>query len=91
MFLATYLPHEDAPLGEDVDTVPMIVSVSSNAWGFFIHTNVRWRLGWFEWVISSPAFHHWHHTNDSAAVLNNQYGCPLTSDTEGEPVKTAGV
>ena len=27
-----------------------------------IHANVRWRLGPLEEVISSPAFHHWHHT-----------------------------
>ena len=31
-------------------------------WGFLIHANVRWRLGPLEWVISTPAFHHWHHT-----------------------------
>jgi len=33
-------------------------------WGFFIHANVRWRLGWLESVIATPAFHRWHHTND---------------------------
>jgi sterol desaturase/sphingolipid hydroxylase (fatty acid hydroxylase superfamily) len=31
-------------------------------WGFLIHANVRWRLGPLAWVVSSPAFHHWHHT-----------------------------
>jgi sterol desaturase/sphingolipid hydroxylase (fatty acid hydroxylase superfamily) len=31
-------------------------------WGFLIHANVRWRLGPLKWVISTPAFHHWHHT-----------------------------
>jgi sterol desaturase/sphingolipid hydroxylase (fatty acid hydroxylase superfamily) len=31
-------------------------------WGFFIHSNVRWRLGPLEWLIATPAFHHWHHT-----------------------------
>ena len=31
-------------------------------WGFLIHANVRWRFGPLEWVISTPAFHHWHHT-----------------------------
>ena len=61
------------PLGDTVDLVPAIVTVVGNAWGFFIHTNVRWRLGWFEWLIASPAFHHWHHTNDSPEVLNKNY------------------
>jgi sterol desaturase/sphingolipid hydroxylase (fatty acid hydroxylase superfamily) len=31
-------------------------------WGFLIHANVRWRLGPLEWLIATPAFHHWHHT-----------------------------
>jgi sterol desaturase/sphingolipid hydroxylase (fatty acid hydroxylase superfamily) len=30
----------------------------------FIHANIRWRLGWLEWLIATPAFHHWHHTNE---------------------------
>jgi sterol desaturase/sphingolipid hydroxylase (fatty acid hydroxylase superfamily) len=31
-------------------------------WSYFIHANLRWRLGPLEEVISSPFFHHWHHT-----------------------------
>jgi len=31
-------------------------------WGFFIHANVRWRLGPLERLVATPAFHHWHHT-----------------------------
>ena len=31
-------------------------------WGFMIHANVRWRFGPLEWLVSTPAFHHWHHT-----------------------------
>ena len=31
-------------------------------WSFFVHANLRWRLGPLEEIISSPAFHHWHHT-----------------------------
>ena len=33
-------------------------------WSYFIHANLRWRLGPFEELITSPAFHHWHHTRD---------------------------
>lgn len=40
------------------------VAIFGTIWGFFIHANVRWRLGPLEWLISTPAFHHWHHTND---------------------------
>src|SRR6185503_10290439 len=38
------------------------IAVFGLLWGFFIHANVRWRLGPLEQLISSPAFHHWHHT-----------------------------
>lgn len=53
------------------------VAVVANIWGFFIHSNVSWRLGWFEWLISSPAFHHWHHTNDRPELLNKNYAAML--------------
>jgi sterol desaturase/sphingolipid hydroxylase (fatty acid hydroxylase superfamily) len=47
------------PSGSMIATLIMLVSI---IWGFFIHSNLRWRLGPLEWVVSSPAFHHWHHT-----------------------------
>ena len=40
------------------------VLLSGSMWGYFIHSNVRWRLGPIEWLLTTPAFHHWHHTND---------------------------
>ena len=40
------------------------VAIFGTLWGFFIHANVGWRLGPLEWLVSTPAFHHWHHTND---------------------------
>ena len=40
------------------------IAIFGTIWGFFIHANVRWRLGPLEWLVSTPAFHHWHHTND---------------------------
>lgn len=40
------------------------VAIFGTIWGFFIHANVRWRLGPLEHLVSTPAFHHWHHTND---------------------------
>ena len=45
--------------------VAAYVAVFGTVWGFFIHANVRWRLGPLEHLVSTPAFHHWHHTNDS--------------------------
>jgi sterol desaturase/sphingolipid hydroxylase (fatty acid hydroxylase superfamily) len=42
--------------------VPILVALVAIMWGFFIHANLRWRFGPLEWLISTPAFHHWHHT-----------------------------
>ena len=39
----------------------------------FIHANVKWRFGWLEWLVATPAFHHWHHANESAETSNKNY------------------
>jgi sterol desaturase/sphingolipid hydroxylase (fatty acid hydroxylase superfamily) len=31
---------------------------------------VRRRFGWLEWLIATPAFHHWHHTRSEHADRN---------------------
>jgi sterol desaturase/sphingolipid hydroxylase (fatty acid hydroxylase superfamily) len=51
--------------------VPVLVFLIGTAWGFFIHANVRWRFGPIEWLISTPAFHHWHHTR--SGPINRNY------------------
>ncbi|MBC7802031.1 MAG: sterol desaturase family protein [Gemmatimonadaceae bacterium] len=50
---------------QHTDFAPVLLVLLGTVWGFFIHANVRWRLGWLESVVSTPAFHHWHHTNDA--------------------------
>jgi sterol desaturase/sphingolipid hydroxylase (fatty acid hydroxylase superfamily) len=49
---------------QGLDPVIAIVTIVGTIWSFFIHANVRFRLGPLEWLVSTPAFHHWHHTND---------------------------
>lgn len=61
------------PAGNTVDLVPVLYAIAGTVWSFFIHANVRWRFGWLEWLISTPAFHHWHHTKDGPAVINKNY------------------
>jgi sterol desaturase/sphingolipid hydroxylase (fatty acid hydroxylase superfamily) len=51
-----------SPMRTSDGVVPLIVLFAGMMWGYFVHANVRWRLGPLEWLISSPAFHHWHHT-----------------------------
>ncbi len=47
------------------DLGPVLLVLLGTVWGFFIHANLRWRLGPLEWLVATPAFHHWHHTNDT--------------------------
>jgi sterol desaturase/sphingolipid hydroxylase (fatty acid hydroxylase superfamily) len=65
------------PLGNRVDLVPMAVTAVSTYWAYFLHANVNWRFGFLEWLISTPAFHHWHHTNDGPEVINKNYAAML--------------
>ena len=44
--------------------IPALVLFVGSMWSYFIHANVRLRLGWLEEIISTPAFHHWHHTRE---------------------------
>jgi sterol desaturase/sphingolipid hydroxylase (fatty acid hydroxylase superfamily) len=65
------------PSGNRVDAVPVLLVLIGTVWGFFIHANLKWRFGWMEWLISSPAFHHWHHTNDGPNLINKNYASIL--------------
>jgi sterol desaturase/sphingolipid hydroxylase (fatty acid hydroxylase superfamily) len=51
-----------SPTGQSGSVVPVVVSLIGTVWGFFIHANLRRRFGPLEWLVSTPAFHHWHHT-----------------------------
>ena len=53
--------------------IPIVVMLIGQFWGYFIHANVTWRFGPLEWLISTPAFHHWHHTNDGPEYINKNY------------------
>jgi sterol desaturase/sphingolipid hydroxylase (fatty acid hydroxylase superfamily) len=61
------------PLSENAGTLALLLLVVANAWGFFVHANLRFRFGPLEWLIATPAFHHWHHTNDGPDVVNKNY------------------
>lgn len=50
--------------GNQFDVAVASVTILGTIWSFFIHSNIRLRFGPLEWLISTPAFHHWHHTND---------------------------
>lgn len=50
---------------------PLLLLIGGKIWSFFIHANLRWRLGWFETILSSPRFHHWHHAR--LGPINRNY------------------
>jgi sterol desaturase/sphingolipid hydroxylase (fatty acid hydroxylase superfamily) len=50
------------PLTPAGGVVAALLVLVLTLWGFLIHANIRWRFGLLEWVISTPAFHHWHHS-----------------------------
>jgi sterol desaturase/sphingolipid hydroxylase (fatty acid hydroxylase superfamily) len=58
------------PTGAAGSVVPVVTTLIGTLWGFFIHANLRWRFGPLEWLISTPAFHHWHHTLDGPIDRN---------------------
>jgi sterol desaturase/sphingolipid hydroxylase (fatty acid hydroxylase superfamily) len=41
---------------------------------FLIHANLRLRFGPLRWLLASPEFHHWHHSNHSEARNKNFAG-----------------
>jgi sterol desaturase/sphingolipid hydroxylase (fatty acid hydroxylase superfamily) len=47
-----------AAVGDHPSLIPALVLFVGSMWSFFIHANLRWRLGPFEEVLSSPAFHY---------------------------------
>jgi sterol desaturase/sphingolipid hydroxylase (fatty acid hydroxylase superfamily) len=63
------------PLGPAGSVVPILATLIGTLWGFFIHANLRWRFGPLEWLISTPAFHHWHHTLNGP--INRNYSSTL--------------
>jgi len=54
---------------------PALLLVTGTLWGFFIHANLRWRLGPLEWLLTTPAFHHWHHSRRDH--INHNYAATL--------------
>jgi len=62
-------------MGKAVDVAPLFVMLVGMMWGFFVHANLRWRFGWLGLFVTTPAFHHWHHTNDEH--VNKNYASML--------------
>ena len=73
-FIPLYVTGLVQPAGRALDIVPLLVIVTSITWGFFLHSNLKWRLGPIGWIIATPGFHHWHHTVEP---VNKNYSSML--------------
>jgi len=49
-----------------------IVLVSFHA--VYLHSNTRWRWPVLRWIITTPEYHHWHHTSDEEGIDKNFAG-----------------
>ena len=54
---------------------PAALIVLGTLWGFFIHANLRWCFGPLEGFVTTPAFHHWHHSRHEH--INRNYASKL--------------
>jgi sterol desaturase/sphingolipid hydroxylase (fatty acid hydroxylase superfamily) len=71
-FIPMYVLGLSQPTARNsIDVVTFLVIFISTLWGFFVHSNLKWRFGPLEWLVSTPAFHHWHHTYDGP--INKNY------------------
>lgn len=61
-FIPIYVLGIASPLTPTGSIVPALIVIILTMWGFFIHSNLRLRLGPLEWLVATPVFHHWHHT-----------------------------
>ena len=66
-----------SPLDASGGAVSLAIVLIATLWGFFIHANFRLRLGPLEWLIATPAFHHWHHTLAEPRNRNFAYMLPI--------------
>jgi sterol desaturase/sphingolipid hydroxylase (fatty acid hydroxylase superfamily) len=62
-----------SPLRGNATLIPLLVILLGTVWSYFVHANLRWRFGPLEWLVATPAFHHWHHSNDGPAYVNKNY------------------
>ncbi|MES2290023.1 MAG: sterol desaturase family protein [Pseudomonadota bacterium] len=78
-----YLLGLDGHSSPERGMVPVIVTLIGTVWSFLVHANVRWRFGWLEHIIATPAFHHWHHTNDEHRDHNFSATLPVVDRVFG--------
>lgn len=66
-----------SPIGRNPGLIPTLLLVIGSFWSFFIHANIKVRLGWIEALLTTPAFHHWHHSRNDHIDRNYAAMLPI--------------
>jgi len=69
-FICDVLPFIFLGVTKEVLTLYFVIYAVN---GFFQHSNVDAKLGWFNYLISGPELHRWHHSK-TIKESNNNYG-----------------
>ncbi len=89
--IPVYLLGLASPLAPAGNLVGVAIVLIGTVWGFFIHANLRWRLGPLEWLVSTPAFHHWHHTRSEFRDRNYAALMPWVDRLFGQLPRAAAM
>jgi len=65
------------PSASYVDLAPVLLTIGGTVWGFLLHANLNWRMNWIAWLVTTPAFHHWHHANEGSAANHRNFAATL--------------
>lgn len=68
-----YLLGLAQPSASEADMVPILYTFFATVWSFFVHANLGWRLGPLEHLVATPAFHHWHHSDQWIGPTTRNY------------------
>ena len=52
----------------------VVIAVIYQWQALFIHSNVQIPFGWLKWLVATPQFHHWHHSNEAEGHNKNFSG-----------------
>jgi sterol desaturase/sphingolipid hydroxylase (fatty acid hydroxylase superfamily) len=74
-YILIFLLGLSQPSGQAGDLLPLVIVLIGMFWGFFVHANIRLRFGPLEWLVATPAFHHWHHTR--VEMIDRNYAATL--------------
>ena len=77
IFVCMYLIGFGQRAPGSADMAHTIFVVWMTIWSYFVHANIRLRLGWLEYVVATPGYHHWHHVKGEPALVDKNYAATM--------------